>query len=77
MATVATTIAQNAHGGSTAQLGAGTMTKCIYSFIAAGQFAKAIEALTEQLQNHGTSRAALSLLAYCHYSTQSFAKAAE
>eukprot|EP00891_Asterochloris_glomerata_P009730 jgi/Astpho2/9730/fgenesh1_pm.00149_%23_13_t len=54
----------------------GQITATIYGQIRDGKFAEATKHLQFQLQNYPTSRAALSLLAFCHYSSSNFDAAA-
>lgn len=54
----------------------GEYTKAVYTMIKEGQFKEAIEVLNDQHQSNPSSRAALSLLAYCYYFTQDFVNAA-
>ncbi|XP_068193471.1 intraflagellar transport protein 70A isoform X2 [Antennarius striatus] len=55
----------------------GEYTATIYKLIKDGQYGEAIHILNGQLQKHSRSRAALSLLGYCHYHLQDFSSAAE
>jgi hypothetical protein len=48
----------------------GEYTKTIYSMIKESRFNDAIAALSYIYDSHPTSRAALSLLAYCYFYTQ-------
>ncbi|OTF69813.1 tetratricopeptide repeat protein 30A-like protein [Euroglyphus maynei] len=50
----------------------GKKTKTIYSWIKEGNYKEAIAALNDELYLNRNSRAALSLLAYCHYTIQDF-----
>ncbi|XP_013787939.1 tetratricopeptide repeat protein 30A-like isoform X1 [Limulus polyphemus] len=54
----------------------GEYTKAVYTMIKESQFKEAIEVLNDQHQSNPSSRAALSLLAYCYYFTQDFVNAA-
>lgn len=53
----------------------GKYTNTIYSYIKDQKFAEVIKILTNELQSFPDSRAALSLLAYCNFQVQDFAKA--
>ncbi|KAK9814353.1 hypothetical protein WJX72_004394 [[Myrmecia] bisecta] len=55
----------------------GKFTQTIYGFIRDGKFPDAIQALQYELQNHPTSRAALSLLGFCHYHSNNFEAASQ
>uniref|UniRef100_A0A7E4VA12 Tetratricopeptide repeat protein 30 n=1 Tax=Panagrellus redivivus TaxID=6233 RepID=A0A7E4VA12_PANRE len=55
----------------------GEFTTTIYGFIKENRYADCIRVLQYELQRTPNSRAALSLLAYCHYSTQDYPMAAE
>ncbi|RDD39424.1 Tetratricopeptide repeat protein 30A [Trichoplax sp. H2] len=59
------------------QIKEGEYTVKIYSLIRDQKYHEAIEILSSELENHPKSRAALSILAYCHYYLQDFAAAAE
>jgi len=48
----------------------GEYTKTIYGMIKEGRYGDAIAALSYIYDSHPTSRAALSLLAYCYFYTQ-------
>ncbi|KAF7650021.1 hypothetical protein LDENG_00132350 [Lucifuga dentata] len=55
----------------------GEHTATIYKLIKDSQYREAIHILSNQLQKHMKSRAALSLLGYCYYHIQDFTSAAE
>ncbi|XP_048860490.1 tetratricopeptide repeat protein 30A [Brienomyrus brachyistius] len=55
----------------------GEYTATIYKMIKDGRHAEAVHVLSNELQKHLKSRAALSLLAYCYYHMQDFINAAE
>ncbi|XP_033827298.1 tetratricopeptide repeat protein 30A isoform X2 [Periophthalmus magnuspinnatus] len=55
----------------------GEYTATVYKLIKESQYVDAIHILNGQLQKHPKSRAALSLLGYCHYHLQDFSSAAE
>ncbi|VDK75948.1 unnamed protein product [Onchocerca ochengi] len=55
----------------------GEFTSTIYGMIKEGRYENAIRSLQYELQRTPNSRAALSLLAYCHFYLQEFAEAAE
>ncbi len=75
MSTVAQSISMNAHGGIT-RLNEGNKTQVIYGMIRDGKYADVIKILTNELNSHPRSRAALSLLGYTYYFMQDFANAA-
>ncbi|XP_065337988.1 intraflagellar transport protein 70A [Cloeon dipterum] len=54
----------------------GEYTQTIYTMIKEQRYAEAIQVLNRIIISHPNSRAALSLLAYCHYATQDFASSA-
>jgi tetratricopeptide repeat protein 30 len=70
------TVSLSAHGNSQKNQ-SNSVTQTVYSLIRDGKYGDAIRSLHSQLQTHPTSRAALSLLAYCYYYLQDFASAAE
>ncbi len=76
MATIAKSVAQNAHGG-VQKVGDGNKTQIVYTMIRDGQYTEAIKTLNQELANHPKSRAALSLLGYCYYYMQDFGNAAQ
>jgi len=51
-------------------------TQTIYGLIKEHKYENAIELLNVELGKYPRSRAALSLLAYCHYHSQNFIEAA-
>ncbi|XP_071510135.1 intraflagellar transport protein 70A-like [Diadema antillarum] len=55
----------------------GEYTSAIYTMIKEGKYIDAIHILSQELQNHPRSRAALSLLGYCYFHVQDFANAAD
>ncbi|XP_038064381.1 tetratricopeptide repeat protein 30A-like [Patiria miniata] len=55
----------------------GEYTATIYNMIKESKYVDAIQILSQELQNHPKSRAALSLLGYCYFHVQDFANAAE
>ncbi|XP_033631119.1 tetratricopeptide repeat protein 30A-like [Asterias rubens] len=55
----------------------GEYTATIYNMIKESKYVDAIQILSQELQNHPKSRAALSLLGYCYFHIQDFANAAE
>lgn len=75
MTTVAGTISRNAHGAH--QPVAGNKTGLVYSLIRDQKYGEAIRLLNVELQNFPKSRAALSLLGYCHFFVQDFQAAVE
>ena len=54
----------------------GTYTTVVYTLINDGKYSEAIDALQQELEGFPGSRAALSLLGYCHYMIQNYAGAA-
>lgn len=52
-------------------------TQTVYSLIGDGKHADAIRILTFEVSNFPRSRAALSLLGYCHYQVQDYHNAAQ
>lgn len=75
MSTVAQSVSMNAHGGVTTVVG--NKTAICYTYIRDGKYTEAIKFLTNELQSHPRSRAALSLLGYCFYHLQDFSSAAD
>lgn len=55
----------------------GSLTDTIYGLIRDGKLPEATRILTQRLQDFPRSRAALSLLGYCYYSSQDFRSAAQ
>jgi tetratricopeptide repeat protein 30 len=55
----------------------GTLTSLVYGHIRDGNYDEAIRILTLELQNFPRSRAALSLLGWCHYASCDFRSAAQ
>nr|XP_054763061.1 tetratricopeptide repeat protein 30A-like [Lytechinus pictus]XP_054763063.1 tetratricopeptide repeat protein 30A-like [Lytechinus pictus] len=55
----------------------GEYTATVYTMIKEGKYIDAIHILSQELQNHPRSRAALSLLGYCYFHVQDYANAAE
>ncbi|XP_046913466.1 tetratricopeptide repeat domain 30 isoform X2 [Dermatophagoides farinae] len=60
------------HRLSLAKIKSGEKTKTIYTWIKEGNYKEAITVLNDELCLNQNSRAALSLLAYCHYILQEF-----
>ncbi|XP_075221413.1 tetratricopeptide repeat domain 30 isoform X2 [Lycorma delicatula] len=58
------------------QIKDGEYTKTIYSMIKDQRYAEATHILSNALESNPNSRACLSLLAYCHFYTQDFVRAA-
>jgi tetratricopeptide repeat protein 30 len=58
------------------QVSEGRLTFTIYSLIRKRKYAEVIRLLSPELQTRPTSRAALSLLAYCYYQRHDFLNAA-
>lgn len=61
----------------TTQIGEGQYTSAIYGYLMERKYSDAIEILTIQRYAHPTSRAALSLLAFCYFQTQDFVQASD
>ncbi|KAJ8325433.1 Tetratricopeptide repeat protein 30A [Batrachochytrium dendrobatidis] len=59
------------------QIPEGKYTATVYSFIRDGRFHDVIKILSNEIQVSPKSRAALSLLAYCHYHVQDFHAASD
>lgn len=59
------------------QVKEGEYTTTIYGMIKNQKFNEAIQILSQELENHPKSRAALSLLGYCYFQVQSFDAAAD
>ena len=59
------------------QISEGHFTSTIYGYIKERKYAEAIEVLTMQRYAHPTSRAALSLLAFCYFQMQDFVQASD
>ena len=59
------------------QINEGHFTSTVYGYIKDRKYADAIEVLTLQRYAHPTSRAALSLLAYCYFHVQDFVQASD
>lgn len=59
------------------QIPEGRYTHTLYSYIRDGRFSDVIKLLTSEIDSFPKSRAALSLLAYCHYQLQDYASAAD
>ncbi|KAJ3392309.1 Tetratricopeptide repeat protein 30A [Lobulomyces angularis] len=59
------------------QIPEGRYTHTIYSYIRDSKFTDVIKILSAELDSFPKSRAALSLLAYCHYQVQDYATAAD
>lgn len=59
------------------QVKEGEYTTTIYGLIKNQKFHEAIQILSQELENHPKSRAALSLLGYCYFQVQSFDAAAD
>lgn len=59
------------------QVKEGEYTTTIYGMIKNQKFHEAIQILSQELENHPKSRAALSLLGYCYFQVQSFDAAAD
>uniref|UniRef100_A0A1I8HYC1 Tetratricopeptide repeat protein 30 n=2 Tax=Macrostomum lignano TaxID=282301 RepID=A0A1I8HYC1_9PLAT len=55
----------------------GQFTSSIYGLIKDKQYKEALAILNQQLNRHPNSRAALSLLGYCHYQLQDFTSASD
>ncbi|KAF5889041.1 tetratricopeptide repeat protein 30A isoform X1 [Clarias magur] len=55
----------------------GEFTATVYKLIKDGRYGDAIHILSNELQKHMKSRAALSLLGYCYYHVQDFTNAAD
>ncbi|XP_062875089.1 intraflagellar transport protein 70A [Trichomycterus rosablanca] len=55
----------------------GEYTATVYKLIKDGRYGDAIHILSNELQKHMKSRAALSLLGYCYYHVQDFTNAAD
>ncbi|XP_007891990.1 tetratricopeptide repeat protein 30A isoform X2 [Callorhinchus milii] len=55
----------------------GEYTATIYKLIRDGKYGEVIHILSNELQKHSKSRAALSLLAYCYFQIQEFSNAAD
>ncbi|XP_014775288.1 tetratricopeptide repeat protein 30A isoform X1 [Octopus bimaculoides] len=62
---------------ATIQIKEGEFTSTIYGHIRDQRYVDAVRLLNHQLETHPTSRAALSLLGYCHFQLQSFVDAAD
>jgi tetratricopeptide repeat protein 30 len=54
-----------------------SLTTGLYTLIASGEYGEAARQLTQQLQAFPRSRAALSLLGYCHYALADYRSAAQ
>ncbi|XP_064618669.1 intraflagellar transport protein 70A-like [Lineus longissimus] len=59
------------------QMKEGEYTATVYGMIKDQRYGEAINILTNQLQTHSKSRAALSLLGYCYYQMQDFVNASD
>ncbi|GAB1599298.1 tetratricopeptide repeat protein 30A-like isoform X1 [Argonauta hians] len=62
---------------ATLQIKEGEYTSTIYGHLRDQRYTDAVRLLNHQLEAHPTSRAALSLLGYCHFHLQSFVEAAD
>ncbi|XP_006000165.1 intraflagellar transport protein 70A [Latimeria chalumnae] len=62
---------------ATLQIKDGEFTATIYKLIRDGRYGEAIHVISNELQKHFKSRAALSLLGYCYYQMQDFVNAAD
>lgn len=72
-----TTVAQTVSGhGAQTRVVDGNKTSMVYTLLKDGKYAEAVKILNNELQSYPNSRAALSLLAYCHYYMQNFVDAA-
>lgn len=59
------------------QIQEGRYTHTIYSYIRDSRFADVINLISSEIDSFPNSRAALSLLAYCHYQIQDYSSAAD